>query len=98
MMERARDIGAILIDIFTTRYARYTDDMLRLIAAALWLLASCSLPCLAEGLSDQDPALMTREQWQAHLKGLRERADVLRLQRRNFAPPPPPLQEELAEQ
>jgi hypothetical protein len=72
--------------------------MLRLIAAALWLLASCSLPCLAEGLSDQDPALMTREQWQAHLKGLRERADVLRLQRRSFAPPPPPLQEELAEQ
>ena len=41
---------------------------------------------------------MTREQWQAHLKSLRERADVLRLQRRSVAPPLPPLQEELAEQ
>jgi hypothetical protein len=71
--------------------------MSRSIAAVLWLLASCSLPFLAEGLSDQDPALMTREQWQAHLKSLRERANVSRLQRSTVAPPPP-SQEELAAQ
>ena len=72
--------------------------MLRLIAVALSLLACCPLPCQAEDLSDKDPALMTREQWQARLKSLRERADLLRLQRGSVTPPPPPSRDELAEQ
>jgi hypothetical protein len=40
---------------------------------------------------------MTREQWQAHLKSVRDRANSSRLQRRTVAPLPP-SQEELAEQ
>lgn len=84
---------------------------------SLFLIATASLAaCLSSGCFAQedgttDPANMTREQWQAHVKASRERLNAMRLEqtrevkqqidrmrrdRKSFVAPPP-TQDELAE-
>ena len=67
------------------------------------MIAMCGLTalfpmrCGAQERADQDPAEMSRQQWQAQIKAARERSETIRRERRFFAPLPPTV-EELAEQ
>jgi hypothetical protein len=63
--------------------------------AAFGLLAFFSMGCPAQELPDNN-SQMTREQWRAHVKGSRERVEIMRRERRILIPILPTT-EELAE-
>jgi hypothetical protein len=61
------------------------------------LTALFPMRCGAQQGPEQDPAEMSRQQWQAQIKAARERSEIIRREHRFFVPPPP-TQEELAEE
>ena len=67
------------------------------LATAFGLLALLSLSCSAQERPEEDPSQISREQWRARIQNSRERAEIVRRERRYFIPPPP-TPEELAEQ
>src|SRR5258708_751848 len=66
-----------------------------LVVISLGLLdISC---CQAQEALDTDVSQMTRQEWRDHIKASRQRAEIMRRERRGFVPQPPIL-EEVAEQ
>jgi hypothetical protein len=66
--------------------------------AILHLAALGSPSSLAEELQDGDGPQMSREQWQDRLKASRERAAVMRRERKGLYADQPPTPDELAEE
>lgn len=67
-----------------------------LFVATVSLTTGLTIECCAQEGAAADPAQMSREEWQAHVKFTRERLERMRRERKNIvAPPPSP--DELAE-
>jgi len=67
------------------------------LVAAFGLLALFSTSCPAQERPEDDPSQMSREQWRTRIRDSRERAEIVRRERR-YLIPPPPTSEELAEE
>ena len=76
----------------------YMDGMRRscLILVVVSLTASPSTGCFAQERTTPDTTVMSREEWQAHVKAARERLGQMRRERKSFVAPPP-SQDEIAE-
>jgi hypothetical protein len=70
---------------------------MRNFATAIGLVLLSSSNCSAQGLSIDERPEVSREEWQAHVRASRERADLMRRERRSFAPRAP-TPEEIAEE
>ena len=67
------------------------------LVAAFGLLAIFPMNCPAQERPDEDPLQMSREQWRAHVKNSRDRAELGRRERRTLVQLPL-TPEELAEE
>lgn len=65
--------------------------------ATIASVAICSVHCLAENSTEDDPAQMSRKEWKNQVASARQKAEEARRQRRGFVPQPPTA-EELAEE
>jgi len=81
------------------RHDRYIANMKGLLIslATIGSVAICSVGCLAEDRTEDDPAQMSREEWKNQVATSRQRAEEMRRQRRSFIPQAPTA-EEIAEE
>jgi hypothetical protein len=80
---------------FGTDRFRYIKQMKLLPTAisAICLVALHSANCPAQEREENGPSEISREQWQANIKASRERAEMMRRERRRFVPLLPTVDE-----